>query len=65
MPGPKIPVVVTGNDMPDEGRRWKAYKTALLDLGISRTAGQRNNDRKELKAGCTLSLEGYLIKRSV
>lgn len=62
MPGPRVAVIVTGNEMPPSGRRWGAYKTADRDLNLGRTQSQRKQDRKEMKAGKTLSIRGYTIK---
>jgi hypothetical protein len=58
-----IAVVIKGNNMPEFGRRWDAYKTACNELALQRNQSQRNNDRKELKAGGTLCINGYLIRK--
>jgi hypothetical protein len=63
MSGPRIAVLVTGNGLPPCGRRWDGYKTAVRELALSRSQSQRNTDRQELKAGTTLSIMGYCIRR--
>ena len=55
--------MVTGQTLPKSGRRWGAYKTACRDLALRRSQSQRYLDRKELKAGGTLSINGYTIQR--
>jgi hypothetical protein len=60
-----IPVIVSGKGLPEFGRRWDAYKTACIDLHLDRSQAQRNSDREELKAGRSLNINGYLIKRTV
>ena len=64
MPGPKVPVVVTGNELPREGRRWSGYRTAVRELALGRNANDRHRDRQELKAGKTLTINGYTIRHS-
>ncbi len=63
--GANIPVIVTGKGLPEFGRRWDDYKTACRDLHLNRSQAQRNADRSELKAGRTLSIGDYLIKRAM
>ena len=65
MPGPKVPVIVTGNGLPAEGRRWSGYKTAAIELGLDRSQSERHKDRQALKEGRTLSIKGYQIRRGV
>jgi len=64
MPGPRVPVIVTGNGLPKEGRRWSVYRTAAIELDLGRSKSKRHRDRQELKAGQTLSIKGYQIKRT-
>lgn len=65
MPGPRVPVIVTGNGLPKEGRTWRAYKTAVIELGLDRSQSERHKDRQALKEGRTLSIKGYQIRRAV
>ena len=58
-----IAVVIKGNNMPEFGRRWDAYKTACNELALQRNQSQRHQDRKELKAGSTLQIKGYSIRK--
>jgi hypothetical protein len=60
-----IPVIVTGDGLPEFGRRWDAYKTACRDLHLDRSQAERHSDRAELKAGRALSINGYMIKRAM
>ena len=62
MSGPRVAVVITGNNLPTSGRRWGAYKTACKDLALQRPQSQRHHDRQELKAGGTLRINGYTIR---
>ena len=64
MAGPRVPVIVTGNSLPASGQRWSGYKTALRELGLDRSQTERHHDRQQLKAGRTLLINGYEIRRS-
>jgi len=65
MPGPRIPVVVFGPELPIHGQRWPAYKTAAKELVFNRTQSQRHEDRLVLKAGGELSINGYRIRKAL
>ena len=65
MPGPRIPVVVYGPELPLHGQQWPAYKTAARELGLNRTQSQRHEDRLALKAGGELTINGYTIRKSL
>jgi hypothetical protein len=60
---PHVAVVIKGNNLPLSGRRWGAYKTACNELALKRTQSQRHHDRKELKAGGTLHMDGYAVRK--
>lgn len=64
MPGARVAVTVTGNGLPATGRRWDAYRTVNRELHLGRTKAQRGEDRQALKAGETLRIKGYEIKRA-
>jgi hypothetical protein len=63
MPGPNIAVSVTGPGLPIQGRRWHAYKTAQRELGLNRSQRERHLDRSQLKAGDTLQIGPYQLKK--
>ena len=63
MPGPNIAVLVQGPGLPSEGRRWAAYKSACRELHLDRTKRQRHEDRARLKAGESLRISQYVVKR--
>lgn len=65
MPGPRIPVVVFGPELPPQGQQWFAYKNAAMELVFNRTQRQRHEDRQTLKAGGELSINGYIIRKSL
>lgn len=65
MAGPRIPVVVFGPELPIQGQRWPAYKTAASELGLNRTQSQRHEDRELLKEGGELSINGYTFRKSL
>lgn len=62
MPGKRVSVIVTGNGLPPNGRRWGAYRTANRELKLGRSQAQRHTDRQELKSGKAISINGYRIR---
>jgi hypothetical protein len=63
MPGKRVAVTVTGNEMPATGRRWDAYRTMNRELNLGRSKAERDQDRQAIKAGKTLCINGYRIRR--
>lgn len=59
----RVAVMVTGNDIPKTGRRWSGYRTAVNELVLGRSQGQRHTDRQKLKAGGILNINGYVIQK--
>lgn len=65
MPGARIAVLVTGNELPTSGKRFSGYRTAVNELGLGRSQRQRHLDRLELKAGGVIKVNGYTIRRTL
>lgn len=59
MPGTRVCVIVSGNDLPEQGTYFSAYKTALRELGVKTTPSERLKDRKQLRTGASVIREGF------
>lgn len=64
MPGSRVAVIVTGNELSPSGKRFSGYRTAVKELNLGRSQYQRHLDRQELKAGGVLRINGYVLKRA-